>query len=93
VCIDDWGKITLVDKKVHTFHGILSLTFGVVGLISYFLLGLFFGLPLGVLAVIIGLKERKVDSYANYGFLLGIITIILGIVGFIAAAMYLGLNV
>jgi len=75
-------------EKIHTFIGILSLTFGVVGLITYVLLGLIFSLPLGVLAVILGYKKRKVDTYAKYGFILGIITIILGIIVFIAATIY-----
>jgi len=78
----------LEKEKIHTFIGILSLTFGVVGLITYLLIGLIFSLPLGFLAVILGYKERKVDTYAKYGFILGSITIILGFVVFIAATIY-----
>lgn len=75
------------EKKRHTYHGTLSLIFGVFGLFSYFLLGLFFGFPLGVLAVFIGFNERKADTYANYGFILGIMTIIIAIVMFITATV------
>jgi len=82
----------LEEEKIHTFIGILSLTFGVVGLISYLLIGLIFGLPLGVLAVILGYKERKVDTYAKYGFILGLITSILGIVVFIVATVYVWIS-
>ena len=71
------------ETKNHTYHGTLSLIFGAFGLFSYFLLGLFFGMPLGVLAVIIGFHERKVDTFANYGFILGSITIIIAIVMFV----------
>ena len=77
--------------KAHTYHGTLSLIFGIMGMISYFLLGLFFSIPLGVLAVIIGFRERKADVYANYGFLLGSITIIIAIVVFITATAYEGI--
>lgn len=75
----------------HTYYGTLSLIFGIVGLISYFLLGLFFSMPLGVLAVIIGFRERKADVYANYGFILGSITVIIGVVVFITATAYEGI--
>ena len=73
------------ENKRHTYHGTLSLIFGAFGLFSYFLLGLFFGMPLAVLAVIIGFSERKIDNFANYGFILGIMTIIIAIVMFITA--------
>ncbi|MCK4332202.1 MAG: hypothetical protein KAV40_01330 [Thermoplasmatales archaeon] len=78
--------------KIHTNIGALSLTFGVVGLITYLLIGLIFSLPLGVLAVILGYKGRKVDTYAKYGFILGVITSILGIVVFIAATVYVWIS-
>lgn len=82
----------MVEEKIHTSIGTLSLTFGVFGLITYLLIGLIFSLPLGVLAVILGYKGRKVDTYAKYGFILGFITIILGIVVFIAATVYVWIS-
>jgi hypothetical protein len=81
-------KKDMEEEKIHTFIGIVSLTLGVIGLITYLLIGLVFSLPLGILAVILGYKERKVDAYAKYGFILGIITIMLGIIVFIAATLY-----
>lgn len=60
--------------------GIISLILGIIGLFSFFVLGIFVSLPLGIIAVATGYKPKKQgNKNGKYGLILGSITIALSI--------------
>jgi len=83
-------------EEKHTGIGVASIILGILGLIVYFigwffysfvdnrLYGIVIGIILGLLAVVLGyLAKKQGDSYGNYGILLGIAIIIIGILTFL----------
>ena len=68
----------LEEKTKHMDSGIASLILGIMGIASLFLLGWLIGLPLGLLAFILGHKAKKCgEKYGTYGMILGAIIMIL----------------
>jgi uncharacterized membrane protein len=80
----------------HTKIGVASIILGILGIILY-LIGLFFysfvdnrlygiviGMIFGIIAIVLGyIAKKQGDSYGNYGFILGIAIIIIGIITFL----------
>ena len=78
------------ESEKHMDAGTASLILGIIGIIGYLTVGLIVGLPLGIIAVILGISARKQgDKYGNYGVIIGAILIALGILTLIAAIVYI----
>lgn len=60
------------DRSFHTNTALLALILGV--------LSLFQDPLLGVIAIILGSREKKVDSYARIGFILGIVSLVISLI-------------
>jgi len=60
--------------------GIISLLLGIIGLFSFFVLGLLASLPLGIIAIATGYKPKKEgNKHGKYGVILGIMTLVISI--------------
>jgi len=84
------------EKQKQTGIGVVSIIFGILGLIMYFI-GLFFysfvdnrlygiiiGIIFGIIAVILGyLAKKQGDNYGTYGISLGILILIIGLFTFL----------
>lgn len=60
------------DRSFHSNTALLALILGVLSLLQDPIIG--------VVAIILGNKERKVDSYARIGFILGIVSLVISLV-------------
>lgn len=69
------------EKQNKQQSGTISFVLGIIGIIALFFLSHLIGLALGIIAFILSLKPKKQgDRYGLYGFILGLICIILGII-------------
>jgi len=88
------------EKMKHHEVGMVSIVFGVCGLILYFI-GLFFfsfvnnrlygiviGIIFGIIAVILGYVAKKQgDTYGSYGILLGVFILVIGFLTFLLTSI------
>jgi len=95
---DDLGNDKVADNQKNKMEnevdtrpvGITSLVIGILGIIMLFLLrSILFGIVFGIIAFILGRKPKKQGyKYGLYGWILGLLCIIFGIL-FIIAYIYL----
>ena len=67
----------MIEKQDHTLSGTVSMILGILGLINVFIIGYIVGLPLGIIAFILGhISKKQNDRFGYYGYILGMFTII-----------------
>jgi len=94
---EDVDKISAkIDEKTNYYKnmGIASIIIGIFAFILLFILGYVFGLlPAGIVSLILGrISKKHGDKNGSYGFFLGLIATILGIIGLIASVIYVWIS-
>ena len=86
-------EVKMEETKDYKNMGMVSLILAIIGIASFFVLGALFGLPLGIIALILGyISKKHGDKNGAYGFYISLVVVILGIIVMIAATIYVYVN-
>lgn len=88
----------MVEEIKHTDVGTASLVLGIIGILTYFFIGVLIdfpgisalALPIGIFAIIFGIiAKKRGDENGKYGIILGVMSAILGLITLIAMIIYI----